>query len=446
MPTVVVPVGFDMGAIYAEAGDPDRSPMHYEVHLGGDPQDLTADQYTAWLGAFHDVEAHADLLVDRVALERHLRTDPEGPAGPLTDPRPLVQELLDRGLLLQYDTGDVREDVFAGLRLFPRAHGLGDTTDSPEFYAIGYPGRSFATIDNLPYQLWSLSLTFPSLWDALVDFAEGDGWDIPPGEEKPSPAEVGGMLGQVLPLLVSSGAAFLDQLNYDPPRLTPTKLDGNASAAERGSSILVPVGLHLGEDFTLRAEADRGFRRWVVHVGTEWVELDHRESSVYLTAFNRRDLLADGRLDRAGLAKAVLRADGPERPEPLIDDLVDRGLLVEYDPEEGSLERLFRAVQLFPLGRGFGNSPDHPERYQIGIDGPAMWVTGEVYRLWSYSLTEASLWDACASLAAVADEDLPVGEEPLNYTADELAHLVAQVLPALVAHGCAFLDPLNYQQ
>lgn len=444
MPNVVVPLGFDMGSIFAEDGPYDRSPSWYEVHLGGHPQQLNAEQYTAWLGAFHDVAAHADLAVDRAALERHLRTAAQGPAGQLPNPGPIVDGLLERELLLEYDTDHAGEDVFSTLRLLPRAHGLGSTVDRPDRYRIGYPGRPLAQVQALVYQLWSLSLTYPALWYAFEEIAGADVWQLASGDRKPGPEQVGSEVGAALPLLVSSGAAFLDLVNYEPPELTARTLDGQA-AKDGEEPVIVPVGLNLGQDFALRA--DGAVAPWLVHHGMDWAELGPEETVVYQAAFSRPGPFdSPGGLNRQSLAEAVRAAGGPTKAEAVIADLVDRALLVEFDPRSGSLERLFSSIQLFPLARGFGNTTDHPERYWIGVDAPEIWVSGEAYSIWSYSLTGPSLWAACADFATGVDKDLAPGDEPLNYTADELAHMIAPALPGLVAHGCAFIDPVNYGQ
>ncbi|MGH3095095.1 MAG: hypothetical protein ACRDMV_03745 [Streptosporangiales bacterium] len=447
MAVVVVPVGLDMGPVFEEAGRPDRLPMRYEVHLGGEPQELTAQQYTAWLAAFGSPERHADPGVDRASLEGDLRNGPAGPAGPVADPAPVVQDLLDRSMLLEYDPDAMDEKVFGAFRLYPRAHGLGSTPERPEHYGIGYPGDTFAEVGPTVYQLLSLSLTFPALWYAFEDMAEAERGDPPPGGPR-SAAEIGRVLGVVLPSLVCSGAAFLDALNYEPPELDPVTPDGRTTPDRSESSVIVPVGLNMGEDCTARdPDDDPDAARWLVHHGTNWAELDPEESAAYLAAFNERERQERGELNRHSLARLLRASDRSAEPEPAIDRLLDRGLLVEYDPETGPFEQLFRGLQLFPLGHGLGNTAEHPGRYRIGIAGaPELWVGPEVYAIWSYSLTGRSLWDACADLAEGADEDLQEGEEPLGYRPDDLAAAVAEVLPGMIAHGCAFLDPLNYVQ
>ncbi|MBO0829396.1 MAG: hypothetical protein J2P24_16610 [Streptosporangiales bacterium] len=213
MPTVVVPVGFIMGPEFGPDGPRDRDPLHYEVHFGGDPQDLTETEFAVWAAAFVDPPRHAKLEVDRGSLEQHLRTD-DGLVGPIADPSPLVSALLDRGLLLEFDPlEEPLRELFRGLGLFPQGQGLGSTPDDPAGYRIGFGGRPVAEVTSNVYQLWSYSLTFPSLWDACVDMAGAAGTGTQPLDVRPE--ALAREVGAAIPLLVSAGAAFLDPLNHD---------------------------------------------------------------------------------------------------------------------------------------------------------------------------------------------------------------------------------------
>lgn len=213
MPTVVVPVGLLMGPEFGSEGPPQRAPLHYEVHLGGDPQELSEPEFAVWAAAFVNPVRHANLEVDRTSLERHLRDD-DGLVGPLTDPAPLVSSLLERGLLVEFDpiAGPLQE-LFGRLRLLPQGQGLGSTPDDPARHRIGFGGQPVAEVTSNVYQLWSFSLTFPSLWDACVDMAAAA--DTGSGALDVSPEALAREVGAAVPLLVSAGAAFLDPLNYE---------------------------------------------------------------------------------------------------------------------------------------------------------------------------------------------------------------------------------------
>lgn len=203
--------------------------------------------------------------------------------------------------------------------------------------------------------------------------------------------------------------------------------------------VIVPVGLTMGQDF---AESTPEY--WQLHLGDELVQLDTEEVVAWQAAFTDPQEYDAGGIDRAGLAARVLELDHEVAdPARVVSRLSHRGLLIELDPVDGPLEEAFRGLQLFPLARGMGNTVGNPDRYRIGLAGePLVEVGPNVYAIWSYALTEPSLWNACAGLAAGLDEDLEPGERPYDLNAGDIAADVAAALPMLVASGCAFLDPV----
>lgn len=201
MPTVIVPVGFLMGPEFAVDGVPDRSPLHYEVHLGADPQPLRAAEFAAWAAAFADPAAHADLTIDRKTLEEQLREDRRA-AGPVADPGTVVSDLLARGLLLEFDPlDDPLEGVFVRLRLCPQAQGLGSTPESPARYRIGIAGEPLVSVDATVYACWSMGHALPSIWATCRWLARSVGGDT---------EAIARDVAAAVPHLVSAGVAFLD--------------------------------------------------------------------------------------------------------------------------------------------------------------------------------------------------------------------------------------------
>lgn len=448
---VIVPVGFDMGPVYAEDGPRDRPPMRYEVHLGGGPRDLDAVEYTVWQAAFADPDAHAGLKVDRTRLERYLRDEGHAPAGRIADPEPVVTRLIEQELLLEFDSDGDLEDPFGIRRLYPRAPALDSERDDPMFHDIGFDDEPLCEIPPNVFTAWSFGMTEATLWGACEMVAEIADADLPPGREplNLSTAEVAKQVALNLPYLLSTKAAFLDLLNYELPRiLEPMRFP---PAVERTTGhdgkppVIVPVGLRLGYEYFDVDPARFDEEQLRVHFGDQLLELPDDEAAAWTAAF------ADPvRHARHEFTRSRLEAD--LRGHPAIPDaaavvtrLLDRGLLVEFEPVGGPLEELFRTVQLYPLGDGLGNSPDDPRMYRIGNRGETcLAVPPEVYAIWSYSLTGRTLWSACADLAEAFDEDLQPGEEPAGFTPEEFARDVAAVLPALIASRCAFIDPLNY--
>lgn len=452
MPTVIVPVGLDMGPVYDEEGPPDRAPLWYEVHLGGDPQQLNPDGYTAWLGAFHNPDQHANHEVNRECLEQYLRGNAAGPAGRLADPGPLVQTLLDLSLLIEFDPDKTdMEYLFGPMRLYPRAAGLGNTSAEPDQYRIGYVDHPFAQVSELVYELWSFSLTMPSLWTACAEASESLKTQLGPGDEPVDypTEELARDVAYDLPLLLSSGAAILDLINYEPPKVEPAELERRArlSVSRRSDpsarEVIVPVGLAMGQDF---ATADPP-ERWEVHFGYDTERLSFDEARVWASAGLQLEKHARHEVTRDSLRR-YLEEQEPDlrKPDAVIAELLKRGLLLEYDPFGAGMEDLFRAYQVYPLGDGMGCTAADPAQFWVGIAGDRqVALSPHAYTIWSYSATGPSLWDACTTLADGLDEDLDSSEQPYNFDPGDIARDFAAHLPALVASGCAFLDPLNYR-
>jgi hypothetical protein len=208
--------------------------------------------------------------------------------------------------------------------------------------------------------------------------------------------------------------------------------------------VIVPVGLSMGQDFADKDAGERPEGSWQVHLGAEAAYLTPEELRAWATAFSDVQRHADHTFTRDHLERLLRQGgDGTADPAPVVKGLLDRRLLLEYDPADADWESLFGRLRLLPLVQGMGNTPERPTQYELGIAGePILSVTANVYGLWSYSFTSATLWDACAELAQGVDEDLDPGEEPLGYTAAGVGAEIGAALPLLVATGCAFLDPV----
>ncbi|MQA03524.1 MAG: hypothetical protein GEV07_12665 [Streptosporangiales bacterium] len=440
-----------MGPVYPEDGPPARPPNYCEIHLGGEPEELTAELYTVWSAGFADPEAQINLKVDRDWLVEYLRDFGHEPTGRFPDASPLIDELIHRGLLLEFDpeAGDL-EQLLSRHRLYPRALGLGSTVHERELFGIGYGSSRFCAVGPDVYQLWSFALTYPTLWDACAGYASGVDADRPPDEEPLhlTADEVARNVAECLPMLVSTKAAFLDPLNYDLPTVPgpvefPT--DGGRSASPGRTPVIVPVGVPMGWDFWEGDPADRPDQYYQLHLGTRYVDLTMEEFLAWHAAADGFQQHVRHQVTKTTLVEHLRSAEGLPNAEDLVAGMLARGLLVEFDPVQGPLRDLFRAVQLFPLGDAYGNTPQRPDLYGLGVEGEILLsIEPEPYMIRSYGLTCASLWDACTALAEGADEGLPPGETPVGLSPEDVARSVAIVLPAMISAGCAFIDPLNY--
>lgn len=404
----IVPVGFDLGPVFALEPSGDPTPSHHEVRLGAAPQRLTADEYAMWHASFTEPPPEAD---------------------------PVVARLLERGLLLAFDPAADLEKPFGVHRLYPSAPGLGSTPDAPMEYAVGDDANSTIVPANV-LTVWSFGLTSPTLWDACAQLAADADTDLPPGVEPLdlSTDEVAWQVAYELPELLRARAAYLDLLNYELPRVpAPVPLpEGQGRAV--GSANVVPVGLSMGRD--CGTDDGAGESAWQVHLGIDYADLDADEATVWRAAFSDVDRHASGEATRAFLEERARQRDGVTDAHGVVTRLLERGLLLALPSDRDALADVFRAVQLYPLGEGLGNTPALPGLYGIGTHGRRhLGVSREAYTIWAYSLTGRSLWDTCAELADGLEGTVSAG-----WLADE----IAAVLPALVASGTAFIDPLNY--
>jgi hypothetical protein len=447
MPKLIVPVGLDLGPAYAGEGPPDRLPVRYEVHQGATSMELNATEYAVWRAAFEQPDAHYDMKHDRQCLAAFVREHGHAPAGPVPDPDPVVDRLLELGLLAEFEPDGPGLERFFGMhRLYPRAEGVGTDPERSESHLIGDEEKVFCAVPPNVFLAWMDSVTAPSLWDVCAEVASDDNPD--PGEAPLhlTATEIAEQVASSLPWMISTGAAWLDLVNYELPRIeAPLSFPPPRERLVGAGSdpVIIPIGLSLGPCYHGVPEDERHDRNWAVHFGVDYVELNADEAKAWTGASFDTERGARLEITRSVLEEFLREEKEVRMPGPVVDSLLKRGLLVELDPESAGLEELFSRVQLYPLRDGLGNSVDQPDAYRIGR-GAEMFVgiPWEQYALWSHSMTCRSLWDACVEFANGANDDLRAGEQA--WTPEWLATGVALVLPALLTSGTAYLDPLNY--
>lgn len=206
-------------------------------------------------------------------------------------------------------------------------------------------------------------------------------------------------------------------------------------------TVIVPVGLSLGPSYRYVTPPDPNPEYWEVRLGTDSEELTHEEFQVWGRAFVDPERHSRLEVNRETLLLDVVTATrGAINPKPIIDRLLERKLLIEFDTD-GDLEKPFRQITLHPLAEGMGNTPEEPDRRLIGHNGQALVkVNYTVYGMWAYSATIGSLWTACLDFEAGVREQREAGEDVAEATAAEVAAEVASTLPMLIASGCAFID------
>lgn len=120
--------------------------------------------------------------------------------------------MLERGLLLEYDTDGPYEKAFSRVKLFPLAEGMGNTPEEPERTHIGHNGISLVKVSSVVFGLWAASSLDPSLWHACLGMDADNRQDIDAGMDlvRVSADDAAGQVAATMPMIIASGCAFLD--------------------------------------------------------------------------------------------------------------------------------------------------------------------------------------------------------------------------------------------
>jgi hypothetical protein len=209
MPTVIVPVGLNLGPAYPPEPPPNLIPVSYRVRLGREYEPLTAKEYIVWSTAFDNPERHVQHEVTRATLHRDVVAS--GYQADTIDG--VIDALLGRGLLVEFDPHGPLEQTFRALRLYPLAQGLGNSSEHPEWWGIGHNGQAVLKVPGSAYGMWAFSHTEKSLWAACLYLAEDPDNELRPEDDVDdlTAEEAAESIAVTIPLLVSAGCAVLDK-------------------------------------------------------------------------------------------------------------------------------------------------------------------------------------------------------------------------------------------
>lgn len=190
------------------------------------------------------------------------------------------------------------------------------------------------------------------------------------------------------------------------------------------TAAVVPAGQALG--LMDPGDTSQDGPGWVVRLGADFHTLSPGEYRVWSLAIGAGDL--------AELRRRI-EADGfTEGIDEALDAMFEIGLLVRIDPEGDYADAFSRHVL---VAQGIGQGVvDDPETFVVaGPDSaPLVGLDTAVYAVWTLSC-QGTLDTTCA-LAA----------ERLGLRVEEVAHAVAEDLPALVGAGAAILDVMPEDQ
>jgi hypothetical protein len=195
--------------------------------------------------------------------------------------------------------------------------------------------------------------------------------------------------------------------------------------------MILPVGHYTGAEHPPGPGRTRplGSAGRTIRIGRSRVSFTDDEPFLVWAAAHRPPGDLGAPWGRAEIAAASKVAD----PEPVIDQLLEDGLLVEVTDVE-SFARRHKAV---PILIALGNTPEEPDRYGIGLYGldPVVTVSPLVYELWQWGTISVSVWAVCEAFAIANSRATGV---PIA-AGSVLAEFVA-ALPALVGSNAVYLD------
>jgi len=196
---LLLPVGHDLGVLYAEGGGERRQ----QVRVGVEVVELEDRDFAVWLlahGTDNEDRPTRQSLVEK-AEKLGLAADQADAA---------VERFVAEKLLFEVVPDGESAIAFAeGHQLVPLMHGLGPDADEPWLQTIGLLNQPVVQVSNALYDVWAWSSLAPQLWTGCHDaamVAEKVGVTSP---EETDPRQVlAGVLGNVHALLCVRAAYF----------------------------------------------------------------------------------------------------------------------------------------------------------------------------------------------------------------------------------------------
>ncbi len=199
--------------------------------------------------------------------------------------------------------------------------------------------------------------------------------------------------------------------------------------------LIFPVGHYLGA-----LQSVPGVDRHVVRIGWETYPLEGTDQFRLWALAHGLPEGTDMQPWTRTTLEGAARATGTFDAAAILADLLARDLVVEVTPGTPQSVELAQTIRLRNLQAGFGNSPDAPLEFGIGLAGaqPMVRVPRFGYELWSWGPACASLWDVCQIMARSGAETDPGDRERTDPVAILTRCLL--MIQVLIAHGVAYLD------
>ncbi|TQS43823.1 hypothetical protein [Cryptosporangium phraense] len=374
---MIVPVGQLHDVYNAERPWPELVPA--AVRVGNERLELTEDEYHVWWLAHGVPEllGHGPWTASRM--------ESLAPGFGFPDVGAVIERLLARGLLAPVD-----ESFASRYRLIPLGVGLGNDPDlDVRRYQVGVGGAAVLSLHPL---VWLALFSAPGEAD-LTSTCDA----LPEG----SYDEVLGLVVDALHPMLAAGVVAVD-VRRDAGEFVEV-------AQSTDGGVIYPVGHAGGPVYAL----DGGLRSYHVRVGRRVHELDEVEYFCWQTAHAHSAVDDDTPFDRRALVEQLhLVADRVgnrklRKPEPAVDGLLRRGLLVSADPSGG--RDFTTGYRLQSLNHGLGFQPG--DYYQIGQVSHALATPLQPTPLsGGFDPLFVGLWQWGPMFGTLADADRPLRE------------------------------------
>lgn len=201
---MILPVGHYLGQYYSSAT---LEPDSFDVRVGDDVHNLSADEYTVWSIAHGFPEMIGDRRPSRPIVEA------QATQLGIEDSPVVFQRLVNSGLVAALTMRSQMFDFAEEHRAYPSAVCLGNTAQDVESYVLGRAQTPLATVTQDVFFVWSYLPRFESLRDAADEVAADYAAN---GSEQDSENFSSDVIlwsfFQALPTLVATSCVFIDQV------------------------------------------------------------------------------------------------------------------------------------------------------------------------------------------------------------------------------------------
>ena len=198
---LIFSIGHYLGALVGSAEEGDRV---HQVRRGADIEELPEERFLVWAVAQGSADEKHDMPWTRAAVEEFAAKTG------VADPATVLDGLLADGLAAQTSPGAAAREFALTHQLHPLMLGLGNTSEEPWLYGIGFGNQPVLKVTRAVYGMWEWAHRDLNLWHACESFAEVERDSGGADPELTDPQQVLDGLLDGLHNLTATTAGYLD--------------------------------------------------------------------------------------------------------------------------------------------------------------------------------------------------------------------------------------------